>query len=290
MTHIACLHCDSYYKLYIIDELRDIELEVVSSDGITIDSEHGLTTSTPTPTSLTLLKTVQLPSCPISVCQYKGSTYVGLDNNTVSRIDSNYQLYESFITCSNRVDSVVIYKDLVYMLLYTGSVSRIVRVCDMSGRQTAQWNHSCTVGCYYCNVLTIVSDQVVIADPPNNRITIYSLTGQILRHVPCSLLGSRHLNVCAVDDSSVVVSDSGTSQVFRFNITTGDVMWTYKDVSEPLGVTCYGRRYVLVASNYNKTVKILDIKTGESFKTSQRSLFSEHDSMFLSEVILSTVK
>ena len=285
------LHCDSYYKLHIIDELRDKKLEIVSSDGITIDSEHGLTTSTPTPTSLTVLKTVQLPASPISVCHYKGSTYVGLNNNTVARIDSNYQLYESFITCSNTVDSVVIYKDLVYMLLYTGgSVSHIVRVCDMSGRQTAQWNHSCTDGFYYCNVLTIVSDQVVIADPPNNRITIYSLTGQILRHVPCSLLGSSNMTVCAVDDSSVVVSDRGTSQVFRFNITTGDVMWTYKDVIRPQGVTCYGRRYVLVASYNNKTVKILDIKTGESFKTSQRSLFSEHDSMFLSEVILSTVK
>ena len=274
--------------MYNLDELRDIELEIVSSDGITIDSEHGLTTSTPTPTSLTLLKTVQLPDSPISVCHYKGSTYVGLDNSTVARIDGKNQLYKYFITSSNPVESAVIYKDLVYMLLYTGSVSRIVRVCDMSGRQTAQWNHSSNIP--YCNVLTIVSDQVVIADPPNNRITIYSLTGQILRHVPCSLLGSSHMTVCAVDDSSVVVSDYGTSQVFRFNITTGDVMWTYKDVSEPLGVTCYGRRYVLVASYDNKTVKILDIKTGESFKTSQRSLFSEHDSMFLSEVILSPVE
>ena len=77
------------------DEFRDIELEIVSSGDITIDSDHGLTISTPTPTSLTLLKTVQLPARPISVCHYKGSTYVGLDNNTVARIDSNYQVYKS---------------------------------------------------------------------------------------------------------------------------------------------------------------------------------------------------
>ena len=250
--------------------IRDIELEIVSSDGMTIDSEYGLTTFTPTPpTSLTLLKTVQLPATAISVCHDKGSTYVGLENNTVARIDSNYQLYESFIICSHRVDSVFIYKDLVYTLLYKDTVSRKVRVCDMSGRQTAQWDHSCTDG--YCNVLTIVSDQVVVADPANNRITIYSLTGQILRQVPCSLLGSSDMTVCAVDDSSVVVSDRDTYQVFRFNITTGDVMWTYEDVSQPLGVTCYGRRYVLVANCNNQTVKILDIKTGESFKTSQKS-------------------
>ena len=242
-----------------------MELEIVSSDGITIDSEQGLTTSTPTPTSLTLLKTVQLPARPLSVCHYKGSTYVGLENNTVARINSNYQLYESFITCSNPVESVVIYKDLVYMLLWTGSVSHIVRVCDMSGRQTAQWNHSCTAG-WCCNVLTIVSDQVVIADPPNNRITIYSLTGQILRHVPCSLLTEGVEVMRAVNDSSVVVSDRLSSLVFRFNITTGDVMWTYKDVSGPLGVTCYGRRYVLVAINGCNIVKMLNLETGQRFK------------------------
>ena len=186
---------------------------------------------------------------------------MGLDNNTVARIDSDYKLHESFITCSNPVHSVVIYKDMVYMLLYTGSVSHIVRVCDMSGRQVAQWSHSCNSYCW-CNVLTIVSDQVVIADPPNNRITIYSLTGQILRHVPCSLLPKDVEVMCAVDDSSVVVSDRPSSLVFRFNITTGDVMWTCKDINKPQGVTCYGRRYVLVASCGNKTVNILDIKTG----------------------------
>ena len=62
------------------------------------------------------------------------------------------------------------------------------------------------------------------------------------------MFGGTYVGVCAVDDSSVVVSDYDTSQVFRFNITTGDVMWTCKDVSGPLSVTCYGRRYVLVAN------------------------------------------
>ena len=64
--------------LCVLDEFRDIELEIVSSGGLTIDSEYGVTASTPTPTSLTLLKTGQLPARPISVCHYKGSTYVGL--------------------------------------------------------------------------------------------------------------------------------------------------------------------------------------------------------------------
>ena len=133
-----------------------------------------------------MLKSVQLPAEPLSVCHYKGSTYVGLDNNTVARIDSNYQLYESFITCSGHVYSIVICKDLVYMLVRDGSAPFIVRVCDIYGKEIVRWNHSKDYG-YRCNLLIIVSDQVVIADQPNKKITIYSLTGQILKHVPCSL-------------------------------------------------------------------------------------------------------
>ena len=247
--------------LYALDKQRDAELEVVSFHSIIID-EYGLTDSALPPTSLTWLNSVPLPAKPLSVCHYKRSTYVGLDNKTVARIDSNYQLYESFITCSGPVNSIVIYKDMVYMLVGKGLAPFIVRVCDMSGKQIVKWNHSKHYYGHFCNLLTVVSDQVVIADPPNNRVTIYSLTGQILRQVPCSLLGSSNMTECAVDDSSVVVSDDGASQVFRFNITTGDVMWTCKDVIGPrAAIPCYGRRHVLVA-NYNTTVKILDTRTG----------------------------
>ena len=240
---------------------RDAELKIIPSDGIAIDSERGIRVSSLLPTSLTLLKSIELPESPYCVCQYKGSTYVGLYNNTVARIDSNYKLYESFITCSGPVCSIVIYKDLVYMLLYTGSQPRIVRVCDMSGREVTQWSHTCHT--YASNVLTIVSDQVVIADQPNKRITVYSLTGQILRHVPCSLLCNDYGFMCAVDDCSVVYSDYKSSKVFRVNINTGHVMWTCSDIVKPQGITCDGRRYVLVASYHCSTVHVLDIKTGK---------------------------
>ena len=239
---------------------RDAELKIISFDGITIDSERGIAVFTPLPTYLTLLTDITM-SNPYGVCHYKGSTYVGLNDNTIARIDSNYKLYESFINCSGSVDSVVIYKDLVYMLLYTGSQYRTVKVCDMSGKEITQWGHFCFT--YPSNVLTIVSDQVVIADPPNKRITVYSLDGQILRQVPCSLLSNYYGFMCAVDDCSVVYSDHNSSKVFRVNINTGDVMWTCSDIKEPQGITVYGRGYVLVARNNCSSVKVLDIKTGK---------------------------
>ena len=86
--------------LYALDKQRDAELEVASSPSIIIDEYE---TSAPLPTSLTLLKSVKLPAKPLSVCHYKGSTYVGLKNKTVARIDSNYQLYRFFITGANYV-------------------------------------------------------------------------------------------------------------------------------------------------------------------------------------------
>ena len=257
---------------YILDEETEIELEIVYSDCITIDNEQELTTL-PAPIFPTLLETVQLPAAPLCICHYKRSTYVGLENSTVARIDSNYKLYESFISYpSYAVQSLAIYKGNLYMLLHKPSsplnsmlrglaMSCKVRVCDMYGRETTHWYHSCSG--FYCNVLTVVSDQVVIADPPNKRVTVYSLTGQILRHVPCPLLSNLNTTAtCAGDGDFIIVSDRGSSQVFRFNINTGDVMWTYKGLHEPQGVTCY-RRVVVVTSD-DGSVKILDVKTGES--------------------------
>ena len=147
------------------------------------------------------------------------------------------------------------------MLLWINSVSRMVRVCDMSGKEVTQWSHTL----YTCtsNVLTIVSDQVVIADPPNNRITVYSLTGQILRHVTCSLLSNSNGAMCAVDDFSVLYSEYDSSKVFRVNITTGHVMWICSDIVNPQGITCFSRRYALVASYNCNRVMVLDINTGK---------------------------
>ena len=114
-------------------------------------------------------------------------------------------------------------------------------------------------------MLTVLSDQIVIPDKPNKRITVYSLDGTTLRHIPFSLISDTHVCTCSVDETSVIVSDCDSSQVSKVNIATGEVMWTCRDVRDPMGVTCYTHRYVFVAGYNNNTVKILDVSTGKIF-------------------------
>ena len=200
---------------------------------------------------------------------YKGSTYVGLNNRTVAVIDSNYHLHMSFITCSSPVFSITVYKDMIYLLIREDFFE--VNVYDSSCTNVRQWMHSPfhdNSNCYSGDMMTVVSDQVVIADPAYKRIVIYSLTGQILRHVPCSQLALSCIDICAVDDSSVIVLNHKSAQVFRFNIATGDILWTYmfRGLHKPHSAICWGEIYVLVVVRDSDTMMILDIRTGESFR------------------------
>ena len=181
-----------------------------SMDG-TLNIEYGLV-PLPLPKSLTLLKEVKLSSYPITVDQYKGSIYVGLDNKTIAKIDSNYQVQESFITCGGDVESIVVYKDKIYTLLCMWDSSprgHVVCVYDMSGRHITQWGH--VYHSYFCKKMIIVADQVLIADQSNARITVYSLTGQTIKQIPCSAVGSGQTVLCPLDNTSIVVSDLNLS-------------------------------------------------------------------------------
>jgi len=113
------------------------------------------------------------------------------------------------------------------------------------------------------NKLAIVDDQVVAPDRHSKRLTIYSLTGEVIKHVPCPLLSNSVTAICAVDRHCLVVSDYGSSQVFKLDLTTEKVIWTCKDVSQPQGVTCYRSKYILVTNQSSKTtIWILDVETG----------------------------
>ena len=81
-----------------IEQCRDVEFEVVSTDGVLIDTECGVITSCPLPKGLTLLKYVELPTYLLSVSHWEGNTYVGLYDFKVAKIDVNSQLTPSFLS------------------------------------------------------------------------------------------------------------------------------------------------------------------------------------------------
>lgn len=236
---------------------RDIELEAVSSIDWTIDDTAILSEA---PTMLTLLRKVDQTKA-ISLCQHKGTTYIGSSQGGVVKIARNSQAYTTVIDCAEPVKAVSIHDDKIYAFL-RDSKNDLVRVYKLSGEHITEWSLASSDRCF-CDIMAITSDQVVIPDKTNKRITAYSLTGSLIKSIPCSVLGNKHTAMCLADSKSVIISDKDLCQVSRVNLSSGQVMWICREVGKPLGVTCYGRNYVLVASCSTRRISVLDVKTGK---------------------------
>jgi len=250
-------------NFFIVGERREVEVEVVTSKGVSINLKHELTTPDTLPTQLSLLHTVPVFDDCTSVCSYEGNTYVGLNKGIwqgrVDIIDEDNQLSRKFVRVGNLVLSVAVYKDRLYTLVYDNPYT--VTVHDLTGKLITNWTHTDHWN-GYISQLAVVSDQVVIPDRQNKRLTVYSLTGEVIKHIQCPLLSIGHVSMCAVDNLSVVVSDYETAKVFKVNIPSGEVEWTSQDVPNPESVAYHGGR--VFVTNYSNTTRVwvLDVNTG----------------------------
>ena len=256
-------------------ESRNTEVEIVPADDVSIDCESVSVSSQPPPTSMERLKTLKLSGQPITTCNYSGAFFVGMvKSSKVVRIDSNDVVTDPFISCSGSVESIVASQNRIYILSHFSQKPHVVDVYDICGSRITQWDHSVAHGAW-CDMLCVFSDQVAIPDVPNTRIVIYSLTGQVVRHIPILVYGESHVFAKSLCGDSLVISDYGLSLVYRVNITTGGVMWICRGISKPLGVTCHGSRYVLVVSAHKKTVNVLQSDTGK-FGLDKTSIILAH--------------
>jgi len=233
---------------------------MVPTADMIISLDQGVTTLTP-PKSLKLLQSVDVSTNCYSVCTYDGNTYVGLYGAGVDRIDESFSVSKSFVSVAKYVNGVTVHKNKLYAVEYISSTNWAVHVYDLTGKQVTSWSHHDSSG--GINKLAIVDDQVVVPDRHSKRLTIYSLTGEVIKHVSCPLFSNSVTAICAADGHCVVVSDYGSSQVFKLDLTTEKVIWTCKDVSLPEGVTCYRSKHILVTNCSSKTtIWILDVETG----------------------------
>ncbi|XP_067939320.1 uncharacterized protein [Watersipora subatra] len=131
----------------------------------------------------------------------------------------------------------------------------------MEGELITSWKHP--YHCCYSDMLVIINDNVLIADPPNSRITTYSLKGQVLHYIPCPYLAnSEHVSIRDPDNTSLIVSSYKHSKVFKIDSTTHEVLWTLTKVKKPEGLVSYGEYILLVAHN-NNTIYSINSITGD---------------------------
>jgi len=106
---------------------------------------------------------------------------------------------------------------------------------------------------------------VIVGDVSNKRFTVYSLTGDIIRHIPCTQL-SYTSHICEAGDDSVIITSWWASKVFKLNLTTEEIEWTSTHVRDLKAVVRYAKRYVLVAAFSGTSISVLGINTGHFVK------------------------
>ena len=221
------------------------------------------------PTSMSLIKSLKLPSWPLSLHSYGSKVFVGLatdeddagQNAKILLTNTSLSNKQTFVNVNSNVTSVQAYNDELYVWF---AHEDLINVYDLTGKLLRSWKHSC-LSKYY-NKLRVVSEKVVVSSAQDEALTVYNLQGQLLKQIKCpGICGNccdyKAMAVCGND--SVIVSDANTSTISRVNIDSGEVMWTSKHVKVPQGVVCYKNRYVLVTNcNTNTWIWILDADTG----------------------------
>ena len=108
--------------------------------------------------------------------------------------------------------------------------------------------------------------KLAVGDWPSKQIIIYSLTGDVIRKVPCPPCLTMTSSVCmsSCGDDSVVISDLGSRKVVRMSLKDGSLFWSSDRVTNPGGIAHHPAGYVLVVSSWTDQteISVLDEKSG----------------------------
>jgi len=244
-------------QYFITEEKRYTEIELTNEGTASITPEQGLVVSPSPLKSVELINSVSVSPFCWSVHTYKGITYAGCDEG-VDRIDENNKVTKLFISIKgSSVESISVHNDRIYTL----SSDLTVRVHDLERKFINSWCHKAKSR--WINQLAIINSQIVIPNRQNNTLVFYSLNGEVVNTLPCSLLTNAYVRLSAADNNSVIISQYNSSLVYKVDTSSGDIIWQCKNVAKPCGVTCYRDEFVLVAYVTNPTTLcVLSLHTG----------------------------
>ena len=180
-------------------------------------------------TSLRLLKQLPHNKFCYTVCRHKGVTYVGLNDGSINRIDASGKL-TAFIKFPRQIHTIRAYQDRLYILLAKQSS---IYVYNLEGQQVSSWEHADTAGTCLGNKLCIANGQIFVNDLSNQRITVYDLNGNVLKHIQCLSLakGATYASVCWAGNNCVMITTYNPARILKFNLVTQTILWT-KTLSE----------------------------------------------------------
>lgn len=239
---------------------RDTEVELVLYNAV-IGWKDGLQVTSNPPKMLTLLRTVVLDyiDFPSSILHHNGITYVGMSRDgRVVKFDSDYQLSEHFCASHGCVEGLAVSEDTTITIIQT-SDEHTIESYKLSEQGSMERQKSWRIN---RGRMCVVGSEVVVLG--NFRLKIYSLTGDIIRSLPCPEIGNgAPFYMCTAGEDSVVVSDDSESRILRIDINTGEVMWTSHEITDMLCVTMYDSKWLLVGrAGYDEQICVFNVDTG----------------------------
>ena len=255
---------------FIPDTNRQIERQLVSVDNIVIGGLQTLTiTPQGPPTNLQLIKEVKVDDECITVVASGEDVFIGTKQGKILKIDKQGR-FQVFGNIGGYIVGLVIHSGALYALnTYTSKIG--VFQYDLGTMQRIRfWDHTDKSTCWGSRMV-VTQNQLVVADVTNQRLTIYSLTGQLIRHVDCHQISTSWVSICVSPSNPdvIIVSDYNSCKVFSVNLTTGAVLWINSDISGPQGIVSYGSEHVLVIKQSQTTnIRIININTGKTMQNS----------------------
>ena len=217
------------------------------------------------PLALQFMKAVNFPSQLNSIAMHRNKMYTAQESSQLLEIENflgNKQTGR-IIGVLGVVSCVQVYEEQLYVAAWAQN-QLFIKILDMTGHEIRSWSHGQRSSRY--NMIRVLSAGVVVPCETEGALCVCSFTGDLLKTIKCPVSKGGWKAMAKCGNNSVIVSDWGHHEgvVFRVDIDSGAVMWTYKRIQCPEGVVCYKDRYVLV-SNYNSATRIwiLDINTGE---------------------------
>ena len=195
------------------------------------------------------------------------NVYVGNSNGEILKLDDQgcFEVFSK--TPSSNIVGLTIHGSTLYTLNSQKGIYEI----DLKTMKRALFFNHADKSAYQGSRMLVTQNQLVVADVTDHQLTLYSLTGQLIRHVDCPQIGRNWVCICLSPSNPdvIIVSDYETSKVFAVNLTTGAVLWTNSDISKPQGIVSYGSEHVLVTKQSESTnIWILNVNTGKLMQNS----------------------
>ena len=254
------------HVLFVDDSKRDtcinIQLSSVEKSMVQV-AHHSQHVPMTCPKSLRQYNSLEPLDKPRAICHDEHHVYCSLlGSNNMLRIDAQGNKLEwvSYST-GTTLESIRIKDNKIFVIL-SKNENRKICVHGLQGQLIRSWQHADCSVYNLRNKLAVIGNQVIVCNVGNKRLNVYSLTGDIIRYIPCTQL-SYDSSMCeAGDDSVAIITSEHSDRVYKLSLTTGQIEWTSTDMGRSAAVVCYADQYVLVAAINSSVIIVLDMNTG----------------------------